>query len=138
VREGRTNLDESISKYFDDLPLPWTFITIRQLLSPGRARGYTGNDNGEVAGDWVAVRPSGAFMTSIRKLVAWNAVLDSDRILMAAERQQMMTAAPLRDGTFAPYGVGWHVEQFNDIATSGMAAGSPDSPRTSPAFPMIG
>jgi CubicO group peptidase (beta-lactamase class C family) len=40
-------------------------------------------------------------------------VLDSDRILTTAERQQMMTAAPLRDGTFAPYGFGWHVEQFN-------------------------
>jgi D-alanyl-D-alanine carboxypeptidase len=200
VRQGRISLDDSISKYFDDLPPTWKSITIRQLLShtaalpresplfngmkrgtdieiirgayagplnalpgekyaysnvgyyvlaelisrvsrqpwvdymteqvfkpaglhpvfttdnadvPGRARGYTGNDNGEVAGDWVAVRPSGAFMTSIRKLVAWNAVLDSDRILTAAERQQMMTAIPLRDGTFAPYGFGWHVEQFN-------------------------
>jgi CubicO group peptidase (beta-lactamase class C family) len=200
AREGRINLDESISKYFDDLPPPWKSITIRQMLShtaglpresplfdgmkrgtdmeiirgayavplsappgekyaysnvgyyvlaelisrvsrqpwldymtdrvfkpaglhpvfttnntdvPGRARGYTGNDNSQIAGDWVAVRPSGAFMTSITKLVAWNAILDSDRLLTTAERQQMMTAAPLRNGTFAPYGFGWHVEQFN-------------------------
>jgi len=199
ARQGRISLDDSISKYFDDLPSPWTSITIRQLLShtaglpresprfdgmkqttdieiirgayavplnalpgekyaysnvgyyvlaelisrvsrepwvdymteqvfkpaglhpvfttnaavPGRARGYTGNDNGKAAGDWVALRPSGAFMTSIRKLVAWNAVLDSDRILTTAERQQMTTAAPLRNGAVAPYGFGWHVEQFN-------------------------
>jgi CubicO group peptidase (beta-lactamase class C family) len=33
VRQGRISLDDSISKYFDDLPPPWTSITIRQLLS---------------------------------------------------------------------------------------------------------
>jgi CubicO group peptidase (beta-lactamase class C family) len=81
---------------------------------PNRATGYGGNDNGEIASEWVAVRPSGAFVTTVRQLIKWDAVLQTDRVLTAAERQQMITGVPLNNGSRAPYGFGWHVEQFNN------------------------
>ena len=79
----------------------------------GRARGYSGNDNQDPAVDWAAVRPSGAFMMSIRRLAAWDKMLRTDTLLTARERQLMSTGVRLNDGSTAPYGLGWHVEQFN-------------------------
>jgi CubicO group peptidase (beta-lactamase class C family) len=78
-----------------------------------RARGYSGNDNSDIAAEWIALRPSGAFMTTISQLAKWEAVLRTDRVLTAAERQLMATGVTLNDGTSAPYGFGWHVERFN-------------------------
>jgi D-alanyl-D-alanine carboxypeptidase len=79
----------------------------------GRAQGYSGNDNSAIAAEWIALRPSGAFMTTISQLAKWDAVLRSDRVLTAAERQLMITGVTLNDGSSAPYGFGWHVERFN-------------------------
>ena len=200
VRDRRLQLDDHVRKYFDDLPVAWQLITIRQLLSHtaglprespvfdgmkrvsdieiirgaypvpllsrpgdqyaysnlgyyvlseliarvtgkpwadyvtdvvfrpaglapifttsaggvrGRARGYSGNDNSDIAAEWIALRPSGAFMTTISQLAKWDAVLRTDRVLTAAERQLMTTGVVLNDGSTAPYGFGWHVERFN-------------------------
>jgi len=79
----------------------------------GRARGYSGNDNSDIAAEWIALRPSGAFMTTISQLAKWDAVLRTDRVLTAAEQQLMTTGVVLNDGSIAPYGFGWHVERFN-------------------------
>jgi len=107
---------------------PWTEYMASAVFTPGgigplfttatasvngRARGYSGNDNSAVADEWAAVRPSGAFMLSIRKLVAWDEVLRNDALLKADERQLMTTRVTLNDGGAAPYGFGWHVEHFN-------------------------
>ena len=75
-----------------------------------RARGYDGNDNSRVADDWLALRPSGAFLASVLELAKWDAVLYTDRVLTDAERQQMYTPVRLNNGGTAPYGFGWHVE----------------------------
>ena len=56
-----------------------------------KARGYTGRHNTNVAEDCVALRPSGAFLSSVLELARWDAVLYTDRVLTDAERRQMYT-----------------------------------------------
>jgi CubicO group peptidase (beta-lactamase class C family) len=78
-----------------------------------KARGYDGRHNTNLAADWVALRPSGAFLSTVLDLAKWDAVLYTDRVLTDAERQQMYAPARLNDGTTAAYGFGWHVESRN-------------------------
>jgi CubicO group peptidase (beta-lactamase class C family) len=86
------------------------------LLVPGIGRADQADDyvarwlaDFHVPGVALAVIKDG----QIVKMQGYGRANREDRELTAAERQQMMTAAPLSDGTFAPYGFGWHVEQFN-------------------------
>ena len=82
---------------------------------PNRALGYTGNDNqGGVAPDWVALRPSGAFLSTVLDLARWDAALYTDAILSDASRRDMWTRVPLSDGSSEAYGFGWHVETWKD------------------------
>lgn len=74
------------------------------------ALGYTGNDNARTAVDWTALRPSGAFLSTVLDLAKWDALLYTDRILTEADRRQMWTPVQLNGGTSAPYGFGWHVD----------------------------
>lgn len=75
-----------------------------------RARGYDGRHNSRVADDWLALRPSGAFLATVFELAKWDAVLYTDRVLTDAERQQMYTPVRLNNGETTPDGFGWHVE----------------------------
>jgi CubicO group peptidase (beta-lactamase class C family) len=82
--------------------------------SPSRAVGYTGNDNREPARDWLALRPSGAFLSTVGDLAKWDALLNTDRILTQSSRRQMWTPVRLNDGTAYPYGFGWHTDTQKD------------------------
>ena len=105
---------------------PWSqFITDRVFKPAGmvatrttthdpvanRALGYTNNDNLTEAADWVAVRPSGAFLSTVLDLAKWDAILYGDSILREATRRDMWTAATLSDATFAGYGFGWYINR---------------------------
>jgi CubicO group peptidase (beta-lactamase class C family) len=76
---------------------------------PNKAKGYTGNDRLAPAADWPAVRPSGAFVSTVEDLARWEAMLLTDKILTSATRAQMWTTARLNDGGPAGYGFGWTV-----------------------------
>jgi D-alanyl-D-alanine carboxypeptidase len=76
---------------------------------PNKAKGYTGNDRLAPAADWPAVRPSGAFVSTVEDLARWEAVLLTDKVLTSATRTQMWTAVPLNDGSTSGYGYGWSV-----------------------------
>jgi D-alanyl-D-alanine carboxypeptidase len=76
---------------------------------PNKAKGYTGNDRLAPAADWPAVRPSGAFVSTVEDLARWEAVLLTDTVLSPATRRQMWTAVPLNDGGTSNYGFGWTV-----------------------------
>ena len=78
-----------------------------------RAVGYTDNDRLLEAVDWPAVRPSGAFLSTVLDLAKWDAVLDSDDILTGATRRRMWTPVALNDGTIHPYGLGWELDPFH-------------------------
>jgi len=77
---------------------------------PNQVVGYTGNDNARVADDWVALRPSGAFLSTALDLAKWEALLYTDAVIDEATRRQMWTPVRLNDGSSAPYGFGWHVD----------------------------
>jgi CubicO group peptidase (beta-lactamase class C family) len=79
-------------------------------VPPNRAVGYTGNDNQRPAGEWVALRPSGAFLSTVVDLAKWEAVLRDGQVLNDASRRAMWARVRLADGTIADYGFGWHVE----------------------------
>jgi D-alanyl-D-alanine carboxypeptidase len=76
---------------------------------PNRATGYSDNDRRLEAADWRALRPSGAFLSTVTDLARWDAALYADAILTEASRRQMYTPVTLNDGTIYPYGFGWYV-----------------------------
>jgi CubicO group peptidase (beta-lactamase class C family) len=81
--------------------------TLRDSI-PKHARGYSDNDAWRDAADWVAVRPSGAFISTILDLAKWDAALYTNDILTEASRKLMWTPVTLNNGSRHPYGFGWH------------------------------
>ena len=90
-------------------PLGMTSTALTDASHPLRAVGYAGKDNAEVAPDWPAVRPSGAFLSTVRDLLKWDAALTSGSLLTDASRQAMWTPVRLADGSTHPYGFGWEL-----------------------------
>jgi CubicO group peptidase (beta-lactamase class C family) len=82
-------------------------------IVPHRSNGYQWKDGRLVnAENWIAVRPSGAFLSTVLDLAKWDAFLYSDRTLSAASRKLMWTPVTLNDKTSADYGFGWYVDSF--------------------------
>ncbi|HEX4947051.1 MAG TPA: serine hydrolase domain-containing protein [Blastocatellia bacterium] len=84
--------------------------TSYKVVVPHRAAGYDWNsDTMQNALDYLAMRPSGAFLSTVLDLAKWDAMLYSDKILSAATKEQMWTPMPLNNGTKSPYGFGWEL-----------------------------
>lgn len=81
---------------------------------PNRARGYGGTDNRQPADEWVALRASGAFLSTVEDLAKWDALLYTDKILTEASRRQMWAPVQLTGGATHPYGFGWHTLTQSD------------------------
>lgn len=71
------------------------------------ATGYVDNDSPRPARRFFALRPSGAFMSTVLDLAKWDAALYSDDLLTADSRRRMWTPVVLNDGSTYPYGYGW-------------------------------
>ena len=56
-----------------------------------------------------ALRPSGAFRSTVLDLAKWDAALYRDDVLTRVSREAMWTPAKLTDGTTSWYGFGWFV-----------------------------
>jgi hypothetical protein len=82
---------------------------------PNRSPGYTGNDNATLADEWVALRPSGAFLSTVLDLAKCDESLYTNRVLSESSRREMWTPVRLNDGTTYPYGFGWHAEDWSGI-----------------------
>ncbi len=80
---------------------------------PRRAAGYGDKDNTKPASDWPAVRPSGAFLSTVLDLAKWEAQLAAGTLLSEASRTEMWTPVRLTDGTTHRYGFGW---ELHDVA----------------------
>jgi D-alanyl-D-alanine carboxypeptidase len=87
-----------------------TFPTNTKERIPNRARGYSDNDKLADADDWPALRPSGAFLSTVLDLAKWDAVLYTDTVLIESTRRQMWTPVTLNNGTTSPYGFGWELQ----------------------------
>jgi D-alanyl-D-alanine carboxypeptidase len=84
-----------------------TWPTNTTAFVPNRARGYVDNDRLLDEPKWLALRPSGGFLSTVLDLAKWDAALYTDKVLTEASRRQMWTAVTLNDGKTYPYGFGW-------------------------------
>ena len=117
-------------RVFSPLGMSATRTTTTTAIVPNRADGYT-SEGGALknAEHWVALRPSGAFLSTVLDMARWDVALDSHRIVDAPSREQMWKPLRLNNGTTIPYGLGsslspWqgHKHVFHDGGMPGFGA----------------
>lgn len=101
-------------RLFRPLGMTSTRATTTTALVPHRARGYTWRDGGYVnAPEFIALRPSGAFLSTIEDLARWDAALYDDRVLTRASREAMVQPVRLEGGGTSGYGFGWFLDSLD-------------------------
>lgn len=86
---------------------------LTEAIVPNRASGYDRIDGKLVnAENWIASRPSSAFLSSARDLAKWDMYLDSQRSRSPALWDQARTRPTLATGRAGEYGLGWYVESY--------------------------
>jgi D-alanyl-D-alanine carboxypeptidase len=97
-------------RLFMPLEMNATRTTSMTEIVQNRANGYVWR-NGKLqnAEIYLALRPSGAFLSSVLDLAKWDAALYTDRILKQSFRDQMWSPVKLNNGTTFPYGFGWEL-----------------------------
>lgn len=100
---------------FDPSGMHQTRTTSMTDLVPNRAGGYKNTSAGwENAEIWLALRPSGAFLSSISDLAKWDSILYTNKLLTTASKKQMWTAMKLNDSTSTHYGMAWFIDSVNN------------------------
>jgi CubicO group peptidase (beta-lactamase class C family) len=100
-------------RVFKPLGMTATRTTDALDIVPNRANGYLFRDNVQHNVEpMLALRPSGAFLSSLTDLMKYEAALRDDALLSKAEQAQMQTPMLLTDGSSTNYGLGWNVEDF--------------------------
>jgi CubicO group peptidase (beta-lactamase class C family) len=91
-----------------------TRLTSTTDIVPHRASGYKPTDTGGMirGEEWIAVRPSGAFLSTVLDLAKWDAFLDGKSPLTGASLREMWTPVTLASGAKADYGFGWYVNSY--------------------------
>lgn len=101
-------------RVFRPLAMTATRTTTVRDLVPQRARGYTWRDSGYVnATEFFALRPSGAFLSTVLDLAQWDAALYEDRVLTRASREAMWKPVRLDGGGASGYGFGWQLDSVD-------------------------
>jgi D-alanyl-D-alanine carboxypeptidase len=97
-------------RLFQPLAMTSTRTTTMEIVS-NRAGGYA-PINGKMsnAPPVLAVRPSGAFLSTVLDLAKWDAALSAGSLLSTATLNQMWTPVPLIGGGTYAYGFGWQVD----------------------------
>ena len=106
---GRPWADYIDEKVFRPSGMTSTFPTNTTARIANRAVGYVDNDNPRRAPQWTALRPSGAFLSTVLDMAKWDAMLYTDTILTEATRREMWTPVRLNNGTTSWYGYGWQL-----------------------------
>jgi CubicO group peptidase (beta-lactamase class C family) len=101
------------SRVFAPAGLPATRTTNLTVVIPGRAHGYAwAKDRWKNVPEYPALRPSGAFLSTVLDLAKWDADLLAGKVLTPKEQEEMRTPVKLADGKKAPYGLGWATTPF--------------------------
>ena len=101
-------------RVFQPLGMTATRTTSPTALVPHRARGYVWRDSAYVnAPEYIALRPSGAFFSTVLDLAKWDAALYGDRPLAKASREAMWTPTRLTGGGTSAYGFGWSLDSLD-------------------------
>ncbi len=100
-------------RIFTPLEMKDTQPTNAVMIIPRRVHGYEQLGGALIHGtDNLAVRPSGAFVSTVLDLARWDAALDTDAPLPQAALAEMWTPVKLNDGSVHPYGFGWSLDPF--------------------------
>lgn len=98
-------------RVFAPLGMNSTRTTTMTDLVQNRANGYAwAKGKYQNADIYFALRPSGAFLSTVNDLAKWDAALYTDKFLTKATRDQMWTPVKLNNGETYPYGFGWQLE----------------------------
>ncbi len=93
--------------------LSQTMIGSNKEIISNRVNGYhTEGEKLVNAERWVAVRPSSAFISSIKDLAKWDSFIDHSTLLTPESRALLWTRGQLNDKSMVNYGLGWYVESF--------------------------
>ena len=109
------------SRVFAPAGMPATRTASPAALVPRRAASYAWRDGVHTnVREFVVLRPSGAFISSLNDMVKWESALYENRILSAAGLAAMAVPGKLNDGSVAPfrepgtgYGLGWVTETID-------------------------
>ena len=108
---GRAWSDFLNERIFSPLEMKATRTTTVTDIVPNRADGYIWREGRLHNADiFFALRPSGAFLSTVLDLAKWDASLYSDQILKAATREMMWSPVKLNNGNSHPYGFGWELD----------------------------
>ena len=98
-------------RVFAPLGMNSTRTTTITDLVQNRANGYAwAKGKYQNADVYFALRPSGAFLSTVNDLAKWDAALYTDKFLTKATRDQMWAPVKLNNGETYPYGFGWQLE----------------------------
>ena len=111
---GKTWGEFLAERVFRPLGMTATRTTTTTDLVPHRARGYVWRDSTYTnALEYLALRPSGAFLSTARDLAKWDAALYGDRPLSKASRDAMWSPMRLTGGGVSGYGFGWILDSLD-------------------------
>ncbi|GAB3992146.1 serine hydrolase domain-containing protein [Spirosoma daeguense] len=103
-------------RIFTPLGMNATRTTTLTEVVPNRVDGYRWEkDHYHRAVAYRALRPSGAFLSTVQDLAKWDAALNTDKILTEASKKQMWTPISLTNGTTYPYGFGWRIDSVQGV-----------------------
>jgi CubicO group peptidase (beta-lactamase class C family) len=101
-------------RVFAPLGMTSTRTTNMIDLVPNRANGYIWQDGKtQNAAIYFALRPSGAFLSTVVDLAKWDNALNTGKVLKQSSLDQMWTPAKLNNGTTTQYGFGWELAPIN-------------------------
>lgn len=107
-------------RIFKPLGMSSTRTTTFHEIIPHRADAYSfANNKLTNAEITLAVRPSGAFLSTLSDLIKLEAALNGRDFLKAETRKAMWTPFKLNDGKDSIYGLGWRTEEINGIQRVG-------------------
>jgi CubicO group peptidase (beta-lactamase class C family) len=111
---------EYMKKYvFDECGLSNTRTTSLEAIVPNRAAGYIKNANDSIinAPNYIALRPSGAFLSNINDLLKWEIDMQNNKLLTQKSWNQMWNdtiKTPLTmDNEAIYYSYGWMINKVN-------------------------
>lgn len=102
------------ARIFRPLGMTRTGVTDEIAIIPNRARAYRHQEGKLVnVAPWTALRPSGAFVSTVLDMAKWDAALYTEEILSNASKAKMWAPTSLTDGTKIEYGFGWDIVSDN-------------------------
>lgn len=110
IVSGKPWGDYLSERLFTPLGMNATRTTSMTEIIRNRANGYVWRDSKlHNAGTYFALRPSGAFLSSVLDLAKWDAALYTERILKQSTLSQVWMPVKLNSGATHPYGFGWEL-----------------------------